>query len=71
MSYAVYMTFKSEPPSTNACRYATAKEAERAGDELLSRWTYPTGYEVRESADPVNCEFPEDAARPQRLKEGP
>jgi len=59
MSFAVWMLFKSEPANTNAVRFATREEADRAGSSLLSRWFVPTGFEVRESTDPVNYEFPE------------
>jgi len=42
--------------SFNAVVFATAKEADLAGRELLSRWFAPTGYEVVETDDPVNYE---------------
>lgn len=66
MSYAVWMKFRNEPACTNACRYATASEADNAGHELLSRWFVPVGFEVRESTDPVNYAFVD--GRPQPLK---
>lgn len=43
--------------STNGMRYATQKEAEAAGDELLSRWFVPTDSRAAESEDPVNARF--------------
>jgi hypothetical protein len=65
-SYAVWCTFKSEKPATNSCRFATRKEAELAGRELISRWMMPTGFEVRTSADPVNYTI-EEGGRPQPI----
>lgn len=52
--------------SSNALRFATADEAERAGDELLSRWTVPLSARATETPDePVNYEFPIGASRPR------
>ena len=68
MSFAVYVLLKNERPATNAVRFATFEEAERAGNELLSRWYVPTGFEVREMADDVNYEFPESVSRPQPIQ---
>ena len=62
-SYAVYCTFTNQPPATNACRYATEEEARSAGNELLSRWMQPTGFEVRPTTDPVNYTFDHAAGR--------
>jgi hypothetical protein len=53
MSYAAFMLFRSEPPCTNALRFATAAEATAYGADLFARWTQPTGFEVRVSDDPV------------------
>ena len=64
MSFAVYVHLTGERPVTNAVRFATREEADRAGSELLSRWYAPTGFDVRESTDAVNYEFPETAKRP-------
>jgi len=57
MGYKAYMTFRSEPPSTNALVFATKEEAENYAIDLLSRWFVPTGYEVRESSDPVTDQW--------------
>lgn len=54
MSYKAWMTFKDEPPATNSLAFATKEEAEAYGSDLYGRWTIPTGYEVRESDEPVN-----------------
>lgn len=67
MSFAVFVEIKGETPATNGCRYATSHEAQRAGEELLGRWFAPTGFEVRESDDPVNYEFPVGESRPRAL----
>ena len=40
--------------SFNSVVFATAKEAEAGGRELLSRWFVPTGYKVVETEDEVN-----------------
>ena len=57
MSYAVWVKLPGEPAVTNAVRFATAEEANRAGEELLGRWIAPTGFDVRESEDAVNYVF--------------
>ena len=67
MSFAVFVQLPGEKPATNAVRFATKEEAERAGHELLSRWFAPTGFEVRETEDKINYEFPENASRPVSL----
>lgn len=54
--------------STNALRFATKEEAERAGDELLSRWMVPLSSRATETPDePVNYEFPVGADRPRPI----
>lgn len=52
-SYAVWCIFPSDPPATNALRFATRAEADAWGFDLLCRWTAPESYEIRESDDPV------------------
>jgi hypothetical protein len=47
--------------STNAIRFATQKEAEEYGGELLSRWFVPTDSRAAESTDPVNYRFNTEA----------
>ena len=47
--------------ATNAVRFATEKEAEEAGKELLSRWFVPVDSRAAESEDPVNYRFDFDA----------
>lgn len=49
---------------SNALRFATKDEAERAGVELLSRWLVPSESRAVESTDPVNYKFPKGDARP-------
>lgn len=56
-SFATYVLLKGEKPACNALRFATYHEAEGYGNELLSRWLVPTGFEVRETSDPVNYRF--------------
>jgi len=67
MSFAVWHTFKSDPPCTNACRYATEEEATEAGHELMSRWFVPIGFEVRPSEDPVNYKI-QKGGRPEPIR---
>lgn len=69
MSFAVWVKLPGEPEATNAVRYATEAEAKRAGDSLMARWFVPIGYEIRESDDPVNYEWPEGESHPRHLKE--
>ena len=53
--------------SSNACVFATYNEADRAGKELLSRWTLPHHHSVIETDEPVNYEFPEGIDRPRSI----
>lgn len=50
--------------ATNACRFATQKEAEDAGVELLSRWFVPTDSRAAESDDPVNYQMIDGRPKP-------
>ncbi len=43
--------------ATNACVFATEKEAFDAGTELASRWLLVTDHEARPTDEPVNYEF--------------
>ena len=43
--------------SSNACVYATEKEALEAGRELMGRWFVPTDHRAVESTDTVNYKF--------------
>lgn len=54
MSFKAFMTFKNEDPKSNGLAFATRVEAEAYAKDLYSRWSQPTGYEIRESAEPVN-----------------
>lgn len=56
---------------SNGLRFATKDEAERAGQELLSRWFLPTDSRATESEDPVNWEFPVEAPKPRPIEDGP
>ena len=50
--------------ATNALRFATQDEAEKAGRELLSRWWVPTDSRAAVSSDPVNYRFDNESYRP-------
>jgi hypothetical protein len=68
MSYKMEVETPRGQWSSNALRFATKEEAERAGDELLSRWTVPLSSRATETPDePVNYEFPTWADRPLPL----
>jgi hypothetical protein len=68
MSYQAGMIIKGESkPSTNGCFYKTEKEAQAAGNELMSRWFMPTGCEVIESDKPVNYRFNFVAYKPEMI----
>ena len=54
--------------STNACVYATRKEAEEAGKELLSRWMAPEDSRAVESDEPVNYKFNFETYRSEPIK---
>lgn len=49
--------------ASNACVYATKKEAEDAGRELMSRWMAVREYRAVESTDAVNYRFDSEAYR--------
>ncbi len=61
MSFKAFMLFKTEEPKSNSLAFATAEEADAYGRDLCSRWTQPTGYEVRESDEPANYRWDADA----------
>ena len=67
------MSFQSEVSTggefaTNACRYATALEAEQAGHELMSRWFAVKETRVAESSDPINYRFDTEKWKPVPIK---
>ena len=54
-SYAVYVYTHGDEVkgSTNGVRLPTTGQAQRYGQALLSRWTVPSGFDVRKTPDPV------------------
>ena len=50
--------------ASNALRFATKIEAEKAGAELLSRWYVPISSRAAESEDAVNYVFDDSIGRP-------
>lgn len=48
MGFKVYVKLKNEPGSANGLVFATQKEGESYGNDLLSRWFVPESFEVRE-----------------------
>lgn len=70
MSFRTEVNTTQDPAdvfTSNACRYATADEADRAGAELASRWFAVRTWRVTESTDPVNYAFPADKSRPEPI----
>ena len=71
MNYQSGMMVKGEDkPCTNACVYATKKEANEAGKELLSRWFTPYDYTVVTTDAPVNYRFNFKEYRPAPIEKG-
>jgi len=56
--------------STNAVRFATRKEAQAAGRELLCRWFVPTDSRAAKSTDPVNYKFDFQANKAVNIEGG-
>lgn len=56
-SYKVYAKVGSNDGGYNAQRFATEKEANAAGKELMGRWMAMTGWRVEASEDEVNYRF--------------
>lgn len=57
-----------EKPASNSCVFATHKEAQRAGDELLDRWMGAEGFRVVEQTKEVpNYVFMLGHARPRGM----
>ena len=54
--------------ASNALRFATRREAELYGAELLSRWFVPTDARAAESDDPVNYRFNEELFFAEAIK---
>jgi len=53
--------------ASNALRFATKIEAEKAGHELLSRWYVPIDSRAAESEDAVNYIFDDATGRPSPI----
>lgn len=62
VSFAAYFMGPGFAPEghTNALRFATEVEATEYAQCLFQRWTMPTGFEVRGTADPVNYRWNRD-----------
>lgn len=59
-----------EKPATNACVFATRKEAVDAGNELLSRWMAPEGHRpIEQTKEPPNYVFENGRPRPMTQQE--
>lgn len=54
-------------PSTNACRYATEREAAEAGLELMSRWMLVESTSTEESSEAVNYRFNFELYKSERI----
>jgi hypothetical protein len=53
--------------ASNALRFATKIEAEKAGHELLSRWYVPIDSRAAQSEDAVNYIFDDATGRPSPI----
>ena len=58
---AFFSTSNGASWATNALAFATREEAEQYASDLFLRWTAPTHYDVRESDEPVNYRWTNDA----------
>ena len=64
--YKAGMLFADQAePSYNTCVFATSQEADVAGNELMSRWLLPIGFEVLQVNEEVNYRI--DSGRPVRI----
>jgi hypothetical protein len=71
MNYQAGMMVKGEDkPCTNAAVYATEKEANEAGKELMSRWFVPYDYTVVITDKPVNYRFNFESYSVEPIKKG-
>lgn len=66
MSYKYEVSVKGSW-SGNGVRFATEKEADAAGEELLSRWWVPDSHRVVESEDPVKHRFNFEKGRAEEI----
>ena len=48
---------------TNACRFATEREAVLYGQDLMRRWSAARKVRAAESSDPVVCRFDDGLVR--------
>ena len=65
MGYRVGMLIPGEPNLVyNGLVFATEAEASASGEELMSRWIVPSGYEVVEVAEEPNYTFTDGHAQP-------
>ena len=53
--------------ASNSLRFATEREADEAGRELLDRWTVPIDSRATESDDAINYRFNFDTYKSERL----
>jgi hypothetical protein len=56
-SFAVWFEFPSDPPATNAVRFAEEDEATAYANAKMMVWMMPTGFQVRPSEDAPNYTF--------------
>lgn len=69
MGYKVGYKFNNqEELSYNAQVFASIDDAISAGNELMTRWILPIGFEVTQSDDPINYEMVD--GRPKGIVEG-
>lgn len=61
MSWKVVCIMPDGERVSNAIRFATEKEAQASGAELLYRWMAPKSFEVEESPDEANSVWNDDS----------
>ena len=61
MSFKPIFIFPTGERGRNGQAFETFEEARRSAERRFMVWTYPTGFDVEESPEPVNYRF--DAER--------
>jgi len=56
-AYKPVFIFRDDERAENAQVFATYNEAMQSAASRFQRWTMPTGYEVRETDDPITYAF--------------
>jgi len=69
VGYKAGMRFTGQAETSfNTCVFATRQEADVAGNELMSRWILPIGFEIIQVNEEINYRI--DNGRPVRIDNG-